>query len=317
MSQRSTPRRARARGREAGDLDRLACSRARARGREVGDLDRRRNSRAEPSWPWVEAVTNLLEPWRRVTDPVCAGLEHLPRRGRALVVANHTVMGLFDTSVLGTEVWQRRGRLLRGLADRAHYALPGWRDVLTRLGCVIGTRENAIALLRRGEAVLVFPGGGREVMKRRGEKYRLLWGERTGFAHVAIAAQAPIIPLAMVGGEEFFDIVLDANHPLLVPARLALQRLAGRDELPPIVRGFAGTPLPRPERLYITFGEPISTRRWKGRADDPAACRELRDEVRSALEERIAFTLDERARDPKRHFVARLLGVRRPQTGSV
>jgi hypothetical protein len=38
--------------------------------------------------------------------------------------------------------------------------------------------------------VLVYPGGGREVAKRKGEKYQLLWKERVGFARLAIEAAA-------------------------------------------------------------------------------------------------------------------------------
>ena len=35
--------------------------------------------------------------------------------------------------------------------------------------------------MERGEAILVFPGGGREVMKRKDEDYVLIWKERLGF----------------------------------------------------------------------------------------------------------------------------------------
>lgn len=250
-----------------------------------------------PSRQWIETAFQLLRPWRWLTEPVCIDIGNVPRQGRVLLVANHTVLGLFDTPVLAMEVWARRGRMLRGLADRAHVAIPGWWTLLERSGAVEGTRANAIALLEAGEAVLAFPGGGREVMKRKGERYRLLWKERTGFAHVAIAARAPVVPVALVGGEEFFDIVLDAADPLLALPRRALLALTGRDELPPVVRGFAGLPLPipRPERLYFAFGEPITPDRWAGHADDPSACRALRDAVRTALEERLAFALRQRA----------------------
>ena len=44
---------------------------------------------------------------------------------------------------------------------------PVWRRLLSNLGTVNGTRENTRQLLVDGEAVLVFPGGGREVARRR------------------------------------------------------------------------------------------------------------------------------------------------------
>ena len=56
---------------------------------------------------------------------------------------------------------------LRSLGEHPHYRIPVWRRLLSNLGTVNGTRENTRQLLADGEAVLVFPGGGREVARRR------------------------------------------------------------------------------------------------------------------------------------------------------
>jgi hypothetical protein len=74
-----------------------------------------------------------------------------------------------------------RGVFPRTLADRAHFAVPLWRDILTASGCVLGTRDNCRALMGDGQPVMIFPGGAREVFKRKGESYRLIWKERIGF----------------------------------------------------------------------------------------------------------------------------------------
>ncbi|MFX8930159.1 hypothetical protein ABTN05_21020, partial [Acinetobacter baumannii] len=71
------------------------------------------------------------------------------------------------------EVLRHRGRLIRGLAEHVLIAVPGVRHFLHRYGSVRGTRGNCLALLERGEAVIVFPGGGREAVRRKGEKYVL------------------------------------------------------------------------------------------------------------------------------------------------
>jgi hypothetical protein len=65
--------------------------------------------------------------------------------------------------------------------------------------------------------------------------------------------------------------------------------------------------MPRPERLYFWFGEPIDTTRFAGRHDDDAAARAVRDEVKAAVEEGIAFLQAERERDPHRGLVRRVL----------
>ena len=77
-----------------------------------------------------------------------------------------------------------------------------------------------------------------EVFKRRGEKYRLLWGTRTGFAQLAIELGCPIVPFSAVGAEDAYEILLDADDLRATPLGSIIERLAPRpDVVPPIVRG--------------------------------------------------------------------------------
>jgi len=80
-----------------------------------------------------------------------------------------------------------------------------------------------------------------------------------------------------------------------------------RAPLPPLVRGVGLSPLPRPERLYFWFGEPIDTTRFEGRHEDDDAARSLRDEVRAAVEGGIGYLLAEREHDPNRGLVRRAI----------
>ena len=75
---------------------------------------------------------------------------------------------------------------------------------MVRAGAVRGARANCRALLAAGEAVLVYPGGGREVAKRKGEENRLTWKRRTGFARMAIEHQYPVVPFASLGADFLF-----------------------------------------------------------------------------------------------------------------
>ncbi len=56
----------------------------------------------------------------------------------------------------------------------------------------------------------MLPGGLREAVKPSALRYRLLWGDRVGFVRAAIRNQAPVVPLATLGGDEIFDFVGDA-----------------------------------------------------------------------------------------------------------
>jgi 1-acyl-sn-glycerol-3-phosphate acyltransferase len=196
---------------------------------------------------------------------------------------------------------------VRGLADHFHFAVPGWRELLVRMGAVPGTRENCAALLAAGEAVLVFPGGAREVYKRRGQRYELLWGERTGFARMAIAAGCPIVPFAAVGAEDRFDVLLDMDARVAAPARALVRKVAGRDDVGTVlVKGAGPLGLPRADRLYFRFGAPIATTPSAGRADDPDARGECRDLVRAEVEAGIAALRARRDNDARRALLPRV-----------
>jgi 1-acyl-sn-glycerol-3-phosphate acyltransferase len=193
---------------------------------------------------------------------------------------------------------------VRPLGDHLHFRIPGWRDLLRLFGTVEGTQDNCRALMRAGQSILVFPGGAREVFKHEGEKYCLLWGDRMGFARLAIEHGYPIVPFAAVGAEECFDIVLDATDVtrLLPPLRL----LPRADEIPPLVRGVGLSFLPRPERFYFHFGPAIETRHLQDFRDSVRICHTLREQVRATIEAGIAFLQCQRERDPDRSFLARI-----------
>lgn len=233
----------------------------------------------------MDRLAGLVAPLAPITSPRLLGLDGLPERG-ALYVGNHTLFGFLDLPFMMSELWKRRGITLRGLGEHGHYAIPVWRDLLEMCGMVRGTRDNVRALMDQGENILVFPGGAGEVFKNRGQRYQLLWKERLGFARLAIEHGYPIVPFAAVGAEEMFDIVADDQTPGYGQVSGLMRRLVGV-ALPPLPKGVGPTLLPRPQRLYFKFADPIDTTRFSGRDPDQDA-RALRDEVRAAVEAGIA-----------------------------
>src|SRR5512139_1917264 len=165
-----------------------------------------------PTADEIAAARVLLEPWRLLTAPVFYGVEQVPTDRPFLLVGNHTLMGVLDVPLMVLGLHQRRGVVVRALGDHLHFQVPLWRDVLIRFGTVEGTRETCEQLMRAGESILVFPGGGREVFKHKGEQYHLIWKNRVGFAALAIAHGYPIVPFAAVGAEECYDILVDADE---------------------------------------------------------------------------------------------------------
>ena len=245
-----------------------------------------------PSLGRLRLWLTLARVWHR---PSFTGLENVDPTRPTLFVGNHTLYGVQDVPHILYELARVRGVYPRTLADRAHFMVPVWRDILTAAGCVAGTRENCVALMRIRQPVMVFPGGAREVFKRRGEAYQLIWKERLGFVRLAAAFGYTIVPFASLGADESLQIVLDAgdlmNTPLgrlLRASGLAKQYLRDGEELPPLVRGLGLTWLPRPEKFCVSFGHPISTSRYRRQTNDVEAMRELRGKVASSIESQLA-----------------------------
>jgi 1-acyl-sn-glycerol-3-phosphate acyltransferase len=258
----------------------------------------------EPPGPAeIAAARALLAPWQLLTDPRIDGYPNLPADGRYLLVGNHTTLGVFDIPFVVLGIHDETGVLVRSLGERQHFRVPLWRSILARFGTIDGNRENARRLLRAEEAVLVFPGGGREVARRRGDYYPLVWRERIGFARLALEHAYPVVPLAMVGVDDMWDVVADADDAIYAPAR-ALARRADIDPelLPPLVRGLGLTPLPRPQRLDARIGAPTFGSSW---ADGNGAAA-LRDAVRDAIAAAIDELLGEREDDVARRLLPRL-----------
>ena len=211
------------------------------------------------------------------------GLEKIPK-GRALLVANHAFG--WDIAFPMAAIWQTLHRPVWALGEHAWWKVPFVRRLVGALGTVDGTPENADKLLARDELVLVLPGGLREAVKPRELRYRLLWGHRYGFVRTAIRNQAPIVPLAALGADDWFDLSGDAFRrgerwlrrsgvPIPLPSRLL--------------------PIPRLVRLRYVVGDPISPRAEPEQAEDADVVRRLRREVEGALYELIDSELAKRA----------------------
>lgn len=175
------------------------------------------------------------------------GVDNVPR-GAALLVGNHGMLG-YESPFFFERVLAHCGRMPIGLADRWFFRVPGLRDVLVRLGGAYGSAANGLRALRRGELVVVYPGGAREVFKCEADKYRCLWDRSVGFVRLAIATGVPIIPFAAAGVDDTFRVVAHLRGT----GRLLMGH--GKYDLP-IVWGRAGI-LPRPVPFWFRFGKPI------------------------------------------------------------
>ncbi|MDF1667086.1 MAG: lysophospholipid acyltransferase family protein, partial [Planctomycetota bacterium] len=185
----------------------------------------------KPSAAEMAFFNVLAEPLYRLHRPVFKGMDLIPEKGPILFVGNHTLYGIIDAPLLFFELYKRRNLFIRALGDRLHFRIPLWRSLLSKYGVVEGSRANCAELMSQGESILVFPGGAREVAKKKGEKYQLIWKSRVGFARMAIKHQCTIVPFAAVGVEDMFDIVLDSDGVMATPLGFLLRELSFRKDL--------------------------------------------------------------------------------------
>ena len=124
----------------------------------------------------IRLMRVALAPWRWMTAPRISGMDHVPVDRPALLAGNHTTLALLDSPLLLLAFHEALGVYPRTVGDHLHFRIPAWRTLVARFGVIDGTPDHVRALVRAGDSIVVFPGGAREVFKRRGEKYTLLWG---------------------------------------------------------------------------------------------------------------------------------------------
>ena len=164
----------------------------------------------DPQWTesFIAVFKSLYRDYWRVE---ATGVEHVPATGRALLVANHAGVLPWDGAMIKTAVITEhsRPRHVRALVASQFMGMPLMSWFLRRTGQAVGHPEDTRRLLERDELVLVFPEGTRGTGKGFKDRYRLRRFGRGGFAATAIRAQAPIIPISVVGSEEIYPMLGD------------------------------------------------------------------------------------------------------------
>jgi len=216
--------------------------------------------------------------WFRVQSE---GHEHLPRRGGAILVANHGGLLPFDGAMAAVDALLHSDppRLLRPLVARFVRDLPLLRDFYAGIGPVIGTRENFRHLLEQRELVLVFPEGVEGIRKTVPDRYRLQHFH-PGFVEEAVRHRVPVIPVAIVGPDDQAPILYDLKT---VARWLKLPAFPITPTFPWL--GPLGL-LPYPVRYRIVYGEPLALHEQAPReaADDRPRMEEMAARVRLTVQ---------------------------------
>jgi 1-acyl-sn-glycerol-3-phosphate acyltransferase len=220
-------------------------------------------------------VDFLYTRWFRVE---VEGAERIPAGG-ALLVANHAGALPLDGPILQEALRRSRPDLpeARWLAEDQVFYAPLLGTLFNRLGAVRASPDSATRLLAEGRPVCIFPEGIQGIGKPFRQRYHLQRFGRGGFVKLALRTGRPVLPVAIVGGEE--------SLPLLA-------KLPG---------GFLGVPylpvtgpLPLPAKWRIRIGEPLAVPAGATERDLPLV-ESLVDATRTTIAQMLRELLGARA----------------------
>jgi 1-acyl-sn-glycerol-3-phosphate acyltransferase len=186
----------------------------------------------------------LYHYWFRVE---VEGIENVPDRGGALLVANHAGALPPDGAMIAKAIREEHPhpRPLHLTMEHFFKGFPGVGMVVTKIGGVPAHPANIHRLLfDERQLVLVFPEGRKGTEKPVRDRYRLRRFGGGGFVETAMRARAPIVPIAVVGAEEAQPVFAHLN---------LLRRLTRLPYVP------VTPPLPLPAKFRIRFLEPVWT----------------------------------------------------------
>lgn len=246
-----------------------------------------RDPRATARWEWLFEF--LYSRWFRVET---TGLENIPEKGRALLVANHAGTLPYDSAMVMHAVRRDHPsrRDVRPLVEDTVFHLPFLGPIMNRIGGVRADPENAERLLEKDELVAVFPEGEKGMGKLWKDRYRLQRFGRGGFVKLALRTRAPIIPVAVVGAEEAAPML---GKVTWFAKNIGIPWIPVTPTFPWL--GPAGL-LPLPSKWYVAFGAPIDL----GAAHAPSAAEDrllvnrLADQIRNQIQDMIDELLGQR-----------------------
>ncbi len=251
----------------------------------------------KPEGRHVELICKVL---KKLFDPVIVGAENIPDKP-CLFVGNHSLFAL-DGYILAPIMFEEVGRFTRPLLDNFLLEIPQLKDFFLNFGSALGQPEVCSALMKAGQDILVFPGGAYEAVKPASALYQLHWRQRYGFVRLAAQHGYTIMPFGTVGPDEMYGHLIEGEDIPDSPLGQLLTRLGllhdnvRRDLLPPIPVGALGTLLPKPQRCFIGFGEPIDLSSYAGRKPTQRTQEKVRAQVAEEIESVLADLLVTRAR---------------------
>ena len=211
------------------------------------------------------------------------GIEHVPAEGGALLVSNPSGALPPDAPMIAKAVREEhpQPRPVHLTVEHFFKGYPGFAMLLPKIGAVPAHPANVHRLLRdERQLVQVMPEGRKGTEKLYKDRYRLRRFGRGGFVAAAMRAEAPIVPIAVVGAEEAAPIFAQVK-PLQRITRLLYFPIT--PTFPHF--GLLGMFGYLPAKFRIRFLPPVRTERWGERgAEDRGLVQTVAEEIRALIQ---------------------------------
>ncbi|TXG54918.1 hypothetical protein EZV62_020174 [Acer yangbiense] len=273
---------------------------------------------------WMSVVTSPVMLSTLEDGKIVRGLSGIPSEGPVLFVGYHNLFG-FEVMPLIPQFLLERNILLRGIAHPMMFYKQGevgsletsGFDTIRLMGAVPVSASNFYRLMSSKSYALLYPGGVREALHRKGEEYKLFWPERSEFVRMAARFGAKIIPFGAVGEDDIAELVFDYNDQMKIPYLKSVieEGTKGVIKLRTDASGEVANQqmhwpyfVPKvPGRFYYHFGKPIETEGMKHELRDREKSHELYLQVKSEVEKSLAYLKEKREHDPYRELLPRLV----------
>jgi 1-acyl-sn-glycerol-3-phosphate acyltransferase len=259
------------------------------KGWSLADRDPRVIEQLMPWWEW------LYHYYFRVSTD---GWEHVSPGTKALYVGSHNGgMVAPDMFMMMVDWFWRFGpeQPIYGLMHpKVWQVMPTLARLAVQGGAVQAHPKTAIAALRSGASVLVYPGGIQDVFRPYPQRHDIHLNGRQGFIKLALREEVPIVPAISCGAHETFMVLTD-----IYPQLQALQQqfkmswpLGIDPEVCPIYLGLpwgvAVGPLPHlplPVAIHTRVCRPIVFERYgSSAAQDEDYVQDCYETVRSQMQ---------------------------------
>ncbi len=221
----------------------------------------------------------LLEIIRKYFRLEVEGIEHVPTKGRGIIVPNHSGVTALDAVMIGNEIFRQKKRIPRMLAHPLWFIGPNIRVLAKKIGLDEANKGVGEKLLKEKNLVILFPEGAEGNFKPTAKRYHLQEFKR-GFVRMAMATQSPIVPTVVIGAEE-----TNINLSTISVSKLL------RGTVIPIPLNV----IPLPAKWKIIFMPPIEMKQYKKKdAGDSELVHKISEDIKKMIQAKIDEEIDKR-----------------------